>query len=792
MPKKFVLFLALVLFALPSASWASTDYEPAIYRPMSCTKWYTTGNGHHFCVIHDMEGYYWTSISYLNRCDQNTNGSYNVSASVHYLVNGLQNGSDEDGHKENNTSDPAAGEISQSVREAYYAWHATCWNRWSWGTEHEGFVSSPAWYTEAMYVASAALQRHLILQSGDPIDRNHIIGHNEKQTASWVTWMAANYPSVDATCNTHTDPGVYWNWSHFMTLILGGPAAPTNLTLVPVSTSQIKLAWTDAATNETGFKIERATVAAGPWSQVATTDVNVVTYTNSALSASTVYYFRVRAYNPNGDSDYAAVKSATTGNAAPVLASIGNKSVVEGSLLSFSATATDAGLGASTLITDLESYSSGIASVLFQKPSYSGSSRGVDPTPTNYTIVTSTFPAGTGKGSRVLKSSWAFLAGATNWVRLTTASVADLPRPVIDLKHIFKFDIYTDTALKLGMCASETGNPVGTAIGSDGGSAGSSYEWVGVTNLNNTAPVPTRTIPANTWTTVQFNLPLEPIYPFALSNANGVLSTATGLGALEHLAFVPVSSSAATYTVYMDNFSVVYSNILTYSLDPGAPPGAGINPYTGLFTWTPTEAQGPGVYDVTIRVTDSGSPALSDFETISIVVTETNNFTPTLASIANRTVLAGDTVTFTNSASDSDLPLDLSFRLDAGAPSGAEVDPQSGVFVWPTLPDSPDSTNSITVRVSDNGVPEKTASRTFTTRVVSKKLTLSPGGNMENMSLSWSTIAGKSYRVQFKTDLSEVAWSNATGDMLADGTTMQQSIPMTTAAQRYYRILQQP
>ena len=31
--------------------------------------------------------------------------------------------------------------------------------------------------------------------------------------------MATNYPSIDPTCNTHTDPGVYWKWDHYMSLI---------------------------------------------------------------------------------------------------------------------------------------------------------------------------------------------------------------------------------------------------------------------------------------------------------------------------------------------------------------------------------------------------------------------------------------------------------------------------------------------------------------------------------------------------------------------------------------------
>ncbi len=218
---------ALMLsFPVLSAAWllggadtasAQPDYPPAHYTPpVGCTKWYTSGNGHQFAVIHDMEGYYWTTISYLNSCS--------VSASIHYMVNGLQNGSDPN-HHENNPNDPPAGDMTQSVREQNYAWHVRCWNRWSFGTEHEGFVSSPVWYTEEMYQASAGLQRHLCDANNIPKDRNHVIGHNQWQSAAWRTWITNNVPGMDPTCNTHTDPGQYWDWPHFMNLI--SPPGPT-------------------------------------------------------------------------------------------------------------------------------------------------------------------------------------------------------------------------------------------------------------------------------------------------------------------------------------------------------------------------------------------------------------------------------------------------------------------------------------------------------------------------------------------------------------------------------------
>src|ERR1043165_1554322 len=108
--RKFSLLLGSA-FVATTAVQASTDWGPAIYRPMSgCSKWYTSGNGFHFAVIHDMEGYYASTISYLNRCD--------ISVSIHYMVNGLKDTS----------TDYAAGEIDQQVREANYAWHARCWN----------------------------------------------------------------------------------------------------------------------------------------------------------------------------------------------------------------------------------------------------------------------------------------------------------------------------------------------------------------------------------------------------------------------------------------------------------------------------------------------------------------------------------------------------------------------------------------------------------------------------------------------------------------------------------------
>jgi hypothetical protein len=186
--------------AAASTVQASSDYAPAIWRPVYSGHWYTSGNGHKFLVIHDMEGYYLSTISYFQQSG--------TQASIHYYVNGLKD----------NASDANAGEVSQGVLEANYAWHALCWNTHSAGTEHEGFVSNPAWYTDAMYNASGLLQRHLCDHYGIPKDRNHIVGHNAKESAAWVTYANANL-GINATCNSHTDPGQFWDWTKLMNVV---------------------------------------------------------------------------------------------------------------------------------------------------------------------------------------------------------------------------------------------------------------------------------------------------------------------------------------------------------------------------------------------------------------------------------------------------------------------------------------------------------------------------------------------------------------------------------------------
>lgn len=93
---------------------------------------------------------------------------------------------------------------------------------------------------------------------------------------------------------------------------LASAGTPGDLTASPVSPTQIRLGWVDNSTDESGFKIERSPDGAAAWTQVHTTVTNVSIYTDTNLMGNTTYYYRVRAYNGDGDSDYTNIASATT------------------------------------------------------------------------------------------------------------------------------------------------------------------------------------------------------------------------------------------------------------------------------------------------------------------------------------------------------------------------------------------------------------------------------------------------------------------------------------------------
>ncbi|PWI42293.1 amidase [Streptomyces sp. ICBB 8177] len=120
------------------------------------------------------------------------------------------------------------GAVTQMVPDADLAFHAgNYWfNMHSVGIEHEGFAASGAtWYTEAQYRATAELVKYLAARYGVPLDRQHVIGHENVPG-----------PQSAGVAGMHWDPGPYWDWTHFMRL-LGVPVPEGGSGVGPVGTA---------------------------------------------------------------------------------------------------------------------------------------------------------------------------------------------------------------------------------------------------------------------------------------------------------------------------------------------------------------------------------------------------------------------------------------------------------------------------------------------------------------------------------------------------------------------------
>ncbi|MGY0618001.1 N-acetylmuramoyl-L-alanine amidase [Lysobacter sp. A378] len=171
----------------------STDYGPAIWNAAHSTNYTASRSSAISAVtIHTAQGSYAGTISWFK------NPAANVSA--HYVIR---------------SSD---GQVTQMVRNAHTGWHVGNQNSYTLGIEHEGYVNNSSWYTTSMYNASAALVR------------NFCSKYSAISCASAYKGAASSGIKVLPTSvkikghqhfsgQTHTDPGINWNWSKYYSLL---------------------------------------------------------------------------------------------------------------------------------------------------------------------------------------------------------------------------------------------------------------------------------------------------------------------------------------------------------------------------------------------------------------------------------------------------------------------------------------------------------------------------------------------------------------------------------------------
>ncbi|HEY3413631.1 MAG TPA: N-acetylmuramoyl-L-alanine amidase [Armatimonadota bacterium] len=137
-------------------------------------------------VIHDIEGSAEGCLSWFQ--------DVRARATSHYVVS-------------------ASGQVYQMVQEKDVAWHAGNLdiNKRSVGIENSGYAYRPGFYNPAEYEGLAKLVRDITVRHRVPRDRQHIIGHYEVPNP--------DRPGSFGGGSGHTDPGPYWDWDAFMTLV---------------------------------------------------------------------------------------------------------------------------------------------------------------------------------------------------------------------------------------------------------------------------------------------------------------------------------------------------------------------------------------------------------------------------------------------------------------------------------------------------------------------------------------------------------------------------------------------
>ena len=381
-------------------------------------------------------------------------------------------------------------------------------------------------------------------------------------------------------------------------------------------------------------------------------------------------------------------------NTAPVLAAIGNQSVSEGATLSFAATATDADLPGQSLSYSLDAASIALGMSIDANTgafTWTPSEAQGGLTPSVTITVTDN-----GTGNMTDSETFTITVGDANLAPVLAA--------------IGNQSVNEGATLSFTATATDADLPANTLTYSLSGTVptGASITTGGVF----------------TWTPTEAQGPGSYSFDVVVSDGAGGTDSETITVTVNEANIAPVlaaignqtiaEGSTLTFTATATDTDVP-ANTLTYSLSGTVPTGASINATTGVFSWTPTEAQGPGSYSFDVVVSDG---TLTDSETITVTVNEVNA-APVLGSIGNQTVNEGSTLTFTGTAIDADLPGQaLTYSLDAASLAlGMTINSSTGAFSWTPTEAQGGLTPSVTVTVTDNGSGNLTDSETFTITV---------------------------------------------------------------------------
>ena len=482
----------------------------------------------------------------------------------------------------------------------------------------------------------------------------------------------------------------------------GAPYAASGLIATLSNNTNVNLSWT-AGSGATSYNLFRAAESGGEPTNPVITGITGTTYTDTNLNSGTTYYYQVVAVNGSGPTGYSPEAHVTT-----------------------------TGVNSDPAQFNFETDSQGWHT---------------DGNPLIAGIATSTTQHFAGRQSLAVNIS----TNAAGSSSVSIGNVSVLPGQTITF-HVWIPSGYKISNLQPYM---------------QDYNWGWSSSWYGsfTPNAWNTLSL---TVPANAvspfnnlgiqfntsagWTntcyidSVSWNAPAP---DFNLSANPTSLTVNGGTNGTSAITVTAINGLNACYTLTASN------------LPPGVTATYATNPITGgasTLTLAASNSVTSGTSNVTVIAT---AGLISHTTTIALTLNSIipPNTPPVLAAINNQTVNVGQTVAFTASATDTDQPPQmLTFSL-LSAPTNATLDANSGAFSFQPLVSQANTTNPISLEVTDNGSPPLSATQSFTVTV--NPLTLpsvsSLAWNNGQFSLQVSGQAGPDYEIQTSTNLTQ--WS---------------------------------
>jgi hypothetical protein len=548
-------------------------------------------------------------------------------------------------------------------------------------------------------------------------------------------------------------------------------AAQSDRTIAEMTT----LVVTNSASDDTGNTLTYTLVNPPAGAQISAN--GVITWTPSeAQGPSTNVITTI--VTDNGIPPLGATNSFTVTvtevNSAPVLTVPPNQTIDELTTLSVSASASDSDIPANTLSFSLLSPPAGMTIIPETGAITWTPSESQGPSINTVTVVV------TDNGSPPLSATNTFIV-TVNEVNSPPFLPTQLDRTVNELSTLTVTNTATDPDLPSnGLVYTLLNAPNGVQIDTNGivtwtptEAQGPSTNTIIVVVTDTGQPPLSAT---NSFTVVVNELNSPPVLP-AQTNR-----TITGLTS------IIVTNTASD--------SDIPTNTLSYVLVAG-PTNAGID-VNGVITWIPSLAQVPGTNIFRTVVRDFNPSAVNSQQltatnTFIVVVNAIHNG-PILPVQTNRTIPPFTTLIVTNTASDADIPVcHLTYTL-ADAPTGASID-SNGLITWtPGFQQSVVTRSFVTV-VTDDGTPPLSDTNSFTVTVnpppappVILDLTISN----EIVTIRWTSVAGHSYRLEYRDDFANPNWNASGSNILATEATVGATDSVDGVSQRFYRVVLLP